>query len=75
MEAPRYEHTCDACSFLGLFDEYDLYFCPQSGIFPTVIARFSSRNGDYLSGLAFADSVPALAHAKSLAVSQGLLAL
>lgn len=61
---PQYAHDCDACAFLGRYldtstgsklehaDSYDLYYCHGEGLrLPTVIARFSSRGPDYLSGL------------------------
>lgn len=50
MEAPRYEHDCQKCEFLGQYKEYDLYFCPNE---PTIIARYSDEGGDYGSGLVF----------------------
>ena len=49
--APRYQHDdCDACVYLGQFNEYDLYYCPGE---PTVIARASSNGPDYFSGIIF----------------------
>ncbi len=70
----RYQHDCTACVYLGHFEEYDLYVCPQGGI-PTVIARFSSEGPDYQSGLDAGKSglLPFLAEAYSRAVSNGLL--
>ncbi len=50
-DIPRYEHDCTACVFLGQYNEYDLYFCPHE---PTLIARRSSEDGDYRSGIVFA---------------------
>ena len=50
LNTPRYRHDCDVCKFLGIFKDYDLYFCPQGGE-PTVIARYSSDGPDYLSGM------------------------
>lgn len=69
---PRYQHDCDKCHSLGPYQEYDLYVCPE-GIDPTVIARFGP-DGDYLSGLCFADRIPQLGEAKRRAIIQGLLA-
>lgn len=71
---PRYEHNCDVCTFLGTHEEYDLYFCPQSGM-PTVIARYGNEGANYMSGLSFAqpDVNKILYEAKLLAVKQGLL--
>ena len=62
---PQYKHDCDACAFLGTYldtlggvkgpqhaDSYDLYYCHgENTRLPTVIARYSSRGPDYLSGL------------------------
>lgn len=53
LGSPRYEHDCDVCTFLGQYFRYDLYFCPQSGDNPTVLARYGTH-GDYESGLRFA---------------------
>lgn len=50
-DKPRYDHDCTACHFLGQYKKYDLYFCPKE---PTVVARFSSTDQDYNSGLVFA---------------------
>lgn len=69
----RYHHDCDNCRPLGQFEEFDLYVCPEQVGGPTVIARFG-LDGDYLSGLCFADTVPALGEAKRLAVAAGWLA-
>lgn len=48
MDPPRFEHDCQNCIFLGGYEEYDLYFCPQGGL-PTIIARTSSEGGDYFT--------------------------
>ncbi len=48
MESPRFTHDCDSCTFLGTYEEHDLYFCPRE---PTVIARASSEGPDYCSGI------------------------
>lgn len=76
MDQPQYHHDCDQCTFLGNFrtnaTNYDLYHCNQSGVGPTVIARFSSRGGDYLSGLVFAHRNTSLGEAKRRAVEKGL---
>jgi hypothetical protein len=52
----RYQHDCDECKPLGQHDEFDLYYCDQHGM-PTVIARFG-EDGDYMSGMCFANSGP-----------------
>lgn len=46
---PRYKHDCNRCVYLGHLQEFDLYACPQGGN-PTIVARFSSKGGDYFSG-------------------------
>ena len=68
----RYEHDCANCKPLGEFDEFDLYFCEQGGVGPTVIARFGP-DGDYFSGMCFADAMPELGEAKRRAIAAGLL--
>lgn len=50
---PVHKHDCDCCVSLGTVQKdkpYDLYFCEQNGLMPTVIARYGS-DGDYYSGL------------------------
>lgn len=44
---PLYEHDCKECKFLGTFNSKDLYYCPKG--LTTIIARDSSRGGDYTS--------------------------
>ena len=63
---------CPNCVFLGTYKNHDLYFCPQSGR-PTVIARYSNEDGDYLSGMVFANSVDELREAKKRAIEKGLI--
>jgi len=72
-QTPRHQHDCTTCTFLGFYEDYDLYFCPQ-GSMPTVIARKSSKDSDYQSGLFAADLLPYLGKARDLAVERGLLA-
>jgi len=69
MENPRYVHECSTCIFLGLYEEYDLYYCPQSGN-PTVIARYSSDGPDYLSSMI--SCMKPLAEARRLAKERNL---
>lgn len=74
--APRFEHDHD-CVFLGPCwggeREYaDLYWCDQGGWLPTVIARFSSADSDYTSGMVLADHDPYLAEAKRRAEDRDL---
>jgi hypothetical protein len=66
----RYENgDCSSCTFLGRFEEYDLYFCSQ-GSFPTVIARYG--NGpEYYSGMALAETIAPLREAKRRAMLVG----
>ncbi len=46
----RYEHDCKQCVFLGTFEEYDLYGCPQTGHNThTVLARYGDDDSDYHS--------------------------
>lgn len=53
MIQPRYTHDCNKCEFLGIHEEYDLYFCPDE---PTIIARYGNKGNEYGSGLEFAVS-------------------
>lgn len=59
MSTPTYTHDCDACLFLGTMTHkgsaHDLYFCPNGGPGPTVIARFGDEGHEYGSGLIFAE--------------------
>ena len=68
----RYEHDCEKCKPLGEFQEFDLYFCEQALGGKTVIAR-SGPEGEYVSGMSFADSMPELGEAKRRAIAAGLL--
>lgn len=51
LTGTRYDHDCSDCIFLGQYEHYDLYFCPNE---PTIVARYSSEGRDYCSGIAFA---------------------
>jgi hypothetical protein len=71
---PQFEHGCSmGCTYLGQFEGYDLYFCPQHTI-PTVIARFGDEPHEYMSGMPRpgAEALPPLAIAKKLAIMMGL---
>jgi RNase P subunit RPR2 len=74
--APRFEHDCDACIFLGSETVggvwHDLYFHPDERQ-PSVLARESSEGGDYRSGMNFVDRDGALALAFIRAQRRGLL--
>lgn len=58
---PLYAHDCDQCVFLGSYgyvgQDFDLYFCNQDRLWPTVVARYSSDGPDYESGLAAAKHI------------------
>ena len=86
MNEPLYKHDCSNCKYLGLYivSQYyldvtngvelvDLYFCTQSGMLNTVIARFSNDSADYISGLSCCDTNVILSEAKERAVKLGYL--
>jgi hypothetical protein len=73
MDKPRYQHDCTACTYLGQYKEFDLYFCPQGGNIPTVIARYGNDGPEYQSGLVPASVLPELAEARKRAITAGLL--
>jgi hypothetical protein len=70
---PRYVHDCKSCVFLGCFGEYDLYYCPQGGKIPTVVARYGDKPPQYSSGLYGDCALPCLAEARKRAVEKGLI--
>lgn len=76
-EQPLYKNspdTCDRCVFLGLYEGHtDLYYCPQTGNLPTVMAICSEEPGDYISGLRSKDSYPPLKKAYEIAKERGLI--
>lgn len=43
----RHEHDCECCQFNGMFNEFDLYYCPNCDD-GTLIARYGV-DGDYIS--------------------------
>jgi len=49
----RYMHACRDCLWLGAFDRFDLYWCPQLGFtgspMPTLIARYGNGPSEYLT--------------------------
>jgi hypothetical protein len=58
-DLPKYKHGCPTCTFLGHHSRListtetmaaDLYYC-DVGVLPTIIARFSDANDDYVSGI------------------------
>jgi len=70
---PLYQHNCTDCVFLGVYeDRIDLYWCAQGGVIPTIIARYNSDPGDYISGFPFRVHYPELMEAYNLAKAKGL---
>lgn len=67
-QAPRYQHDCECCTFLGPFEKFDLYGCDD-----TVIARYGDQ-GDYVSGFMFASTHKALKEALARAHARGMYA-
>lgn len=45
---PRFEHSCDYCTFLGTKGHFDYYFCSQ-GKSPEIVARFGNLPGQAFS--------------------------
>jgi hypothetical protein len=70
----RHPHDCEKCSPLGQYNDYDLYYCDQSGR-PTVIARYGI-DGEYRCGLEFGKTGidPVLSLAYKMAVMNGHIA-
>lgn len=74
---PVHVHDCDTCVFLGTWVtteygarvEYDLY---KHENLPTYVARYSSQDSDYTSGLVFVGLNPAITEAHRLATEQGI---
>jgi hypothetical protein len=81
---PNHQHDCSACIYLGSIRDrenaaagyqdrfIDLYLCPKGT--KTVIGRYGI-DGEYTSGLGFADSSPVLAVAAMRAQILGHLTL
>ena len=71
-ELPRYKHDCEDCIFLGHFEEYDLYYCPDDNpVLTTVIARYGDIGDQYMSGLS--SSCSPLMEAKGRARKRGFV--
>jgi hypothetical protein len=68
ISTARYSHDCTQCQTLGRFEEYDLYFCDQSGFGPTVVARWGNAGQEYTSGLH--SQLPALQEAEVRALDK-----
>lgn len=47
---PRFNHYCEKCTYLGPYEKTDLYIC-GTDTNSTVLARFSSEDADYISGM------------------------
>jgi len=46
--AARYPHHCERCTYLGQFERWDLYHCPQHPPYPpTLVARWAQHPADY----------------------------
>ena len=76
LDKPQFKHDCNDCKFLGQYTtpgwvKCDLYFCPQGGRIPTVIARYSDEGSDYNSGLG--SKLPELEEAELRAITRCLL--
>jgi hypothetical protein len=58
-EEPRFVHDCDNCHFLGHYkskqtgEDFDLYYCANSGVYGTTLARFGNEGSEYASGICF----------------------
>lgn len=72
LPPPRYEHDGEESTYLGRYDQFDLYFDPQTGLFPTVIARHGDGS-QYVSGIAQANHLLPLRVARGLAEARELL--
>lgn len=53
LDGPVFAHDCDACIFLGHYEDSDLYFCGKEMGLGTVIARYGGDGPAYASGLPF----------------------
>ena len=45
---PRYIHDCQDCTYLGKYEEYDLYYCNNT-ILPVYVVRFGNDGTNYVS--------------------------
>lgn len=66
---PQYQHDCERCTFLGRFQNHDLYHCIDPH---TLIARFG-EDGEYTSGLCFVAHIAVIREAGHRAVTAGLI--
>lgn len=68
----KYKNSSGAEVYLGHFEGHDLYWDGQSGLMPTVIARYGDEPHEYMSGLGLASMNPYLRKARELALALGL---
>lgn len=54
---PLYKHDCESCTFLGVYQQRDLYACCSAEWPPVLIARASSEGSDYEAVTLFGDPV------------------
>jgi hypothetical protein len=81
QKAPLFTHDCEACTFLGTWDGFDLYVCNQGSTdHATLIARYGDAAPAYKSGLDFGlipfnsgVASPPMRVAYLIAVDRGLL--
>lgn len=69
MTEPRYDHDCNACSFLGHYEEYDLYF-HRDPIEAFIFAKLEEGNNRTI--LVPISDIELLINALSLAKEKGL---
>lgn len=69
---PRYEHEDVCCTYLGQFEEFDLYVCGTANGTGTYLARDGDDGSDYHSGKAFVGLFPPITEAHRLAAVQGI---
>ena len=69
IEEPMYQHDCNSCTFLGTYQNHDLYVCGDT--IPTVIARDGNEPQENSSGLDFAKPGTVLGEALKRACEQG----
>lgn len=47
---PLYAHGHSCCALLVQHGEFDLYYCRQNRMIPTVLARYGDKPSEYFSG-------------------------
>lgn len=77
VDPPRYVHNCSLCKYLGPLDHlgrrFDLYYCSQGHLRPTLIARHGSSPHECTSGMEFATQDPIMFEAFERAKRMGYL--